>query len=228
MRKTPTLSVSMIPRETGLGGFYLALHLFVLPGLLSALLPGANGAQLNFVFYLVNFLAVLGIFHSFLKDSVENAIKHHARVLLTAGLGFLGYWALSQGVRMGLTRLYPDFANVNDQSIAALSREGFLLMAVGTVLLVPLAEECLYRGLIFRGLHAQSRLLAYLLSTLAFCTIHVLGYLGAFDSKLLVLCFLQYIPAGLCLAWAYETADTIFAPVLIHTAVNALGILSLR
>ena len=36
--------------------------------------------------------------------------------------------------------------------------------------------------------------------------------------------FLQYLPAGLCLAWAYTKADTIFAPILIHAAVNAVSI----
>ena len=36
--------------------------------------------------------------------------------------------------------------------------------------------------------------------------------------------FLQYLPAGLCLAWAYTKADTIFAPILIHAIINAVSI----
>jgi membrane protease YdiL (CAAX protease family) len=56
----------------------------------------------------------------------------------------------------------------------------------------------------------------------------VLGYIGSADLLTLALCFLQYIPAGLCLAWAYDASGSIFAPVLIHTVINALGILSLR
>ena len=58
--------------------------------------------------------------------------------------------------------------------------------------------------------------------------IHVMGYIGQFDWLTLVLCFLQYIPAGLWLAWAYEKSDSIFAPMLIHTAINAIGIYAMR
>ena len=44
----------------------------------------------------------------------------------------------------------------------------------------------------------------------------------------LFLSFLQYVPAGLCLAWSYEKADSIWAPILIHIAVNQMGNLAMR
>ena len=40
----------------------------------------------------------------------------------------------------------------------------------------------------------------------------------------LVLCFIQYLPAGLCLAWTYTKADNIIAPVLVHGIINAIAI----
>ena len=45
---------------------------------------------------------------------------------------------------------------------------------------------------------------------------------------LLLLCLLQYIPAGLFLAWSYARCNTIVAPVLIHMTVNAMGLYILR
>ena len=67
----------------------------------------------------------------------------------------------------------------------------------------------------------------YILSALVFCAIHVISYIGSADPLTLVLCFVQYLPASLCLAWAYTEADNIFAPILIHIAVNTMSILAL-
>ena len=44
----------------------------------------------------------------------------------------------------------------------------------------------------------------------------------------LLLCFVQYLPAGLCLGWAYARADSIFAPTLMHMIINLIGMLAMR
>ena len=44
----------------------------------------------------------------------------------------------------------------------------------------------------------------------------------------LLLCFCQYIPAGICLGWAYAKSGTIWCPVLIHMTVNQIGMLFMR
>ena len=67
-----------------------------------------------------------------------------------------------------------------------------------------------------------------LLSVFVFAAVHVVGYIGQWDTLTLVLCFVQYIPAGLCLAWSYTRSDTIFAPILIHAAINFIAIRGLR
>ena len=123
---------------------------------------------------------------------------------------------------------YPDFANVNDASIATMMGEHFVITAVGTVLLVPITEELLYRGVVFRGLYERSPRLAWVVSTAVFAFIHVMGFIGSADLMTICLCFIQYIPAALVLAWSYGKTDSILTPVLIHTAVNLVGILSLR
>jgi membrane protease YdiL (CAAX protease family) len=39
-----------------------------------------------------------------------------------------------------------------------------------------------------------------------------------------VIAVIQYIPAGIWLAWSYLKGDTIFVPILIHAAVNYITI----
>ena len=122
----------------------------------------------------------------------------------------------------------PDFFNVNDSAISTMVDQNTDLMAIGTILLAPVAEELFYRGLIFRGFYNKKPILGYLVSTLAFASLHVVGYIGLYSPLHLLLCLLQYIPAGICLGWAYAKTDCIFAPILMHIAINQIGILSMR
>ena len=71
-----------------------------------------------------------------------------------------------------------------------------------------------------------SRFWAYAISAAVFCAVHVLSYVGRYEPALLALNFLQYLPAGLILAWAYEKSGSILCPILIHMGVNALGMAS--
>ena len=127
-----------------------------------------------------------------------------------------------------ITQLDPGYANYNDASIAAMSRSSLFLMFIGTVVLVPPFEECMFRGLIFRNLYGKSPVIAYLVSIAAFAAIHILGYLGMYTPLEIAMACLQYLPAGLCLAWAYTRADTIFAPIVIHAVINYLSLRALR
>ena len=143
-------------------------------------------------------------------------------------LGFVGYWVATRGLSTLVGLLFPGFANINDQSIAALAGSHYVLMVIGTVLLVPTAEEVLFRGVVFGSIRRKSRLWAYVVSVTVFAFVHISGYLAVGDWLRLVLSFVQYIPAGLFLAWSYEKADSVFAPIVIHTAVNAIGIYAMR
>ena len=219
-------------REALLGGIYLAVNILVLPRLFPLVhnLLGAplGAAQLNFIFFCVNFLAVIVIFRKFLAASTRDALKVPFPTIWYAILGFFGNRILGEFVTIFCISVYPDFANVNDGSIAVMVQQDFLMMALGTVLLVPLAEEVLYRGLLFRGLFDRSPLAAYLVSTLLFAAIHVTGYIGQYEPVLLLLCFLQYLPAGYCLAFAYHRSGTIAAPIFMHMMTNISAISAMR
>ncbi len=230
MRKT--LHISMTERELSLGTMYLALELFILPLLLqrlNSLLPTAlTPAQLNFCFFCLNFVCLLVFCHSFLWRSVKHTFRNFWR-FLTGLLGGGMFYALSGfAVAAVIVTFFPDFQNVNDASVAAMYRAEPELMTLGTVFLVPFAEELLYRGVLFQGLHRRSRTAAYVVSVSVFCMIHVVSYLGQADLQTLLICLMQYIPPALVLAWIYERADSIYAPMLIHAVINALGIYAVR
>lgn len=227
-----TLSISLTPAERILGLAYIPVQILFLPAILvqgNLLLNNPlTEVQLNFVLFCLDFICVTVIFHRFLLQSAKLALNTPWQVLRYAGAGLLLYWIGSFIVSYFIVAVYPDFSNVNDSSIAELTQQNYTLMSVGTVLLVPITEELLYRGVVFGSIYKRSRIAAYAVSVLVFAALHVVGYIGFYEPVHLLLCFLQYIPAGLCLAWAYVMADTIWAPILMHIAINQMGVLAMR
>lgn len=222
----------MPPNESVFGLIYFLLQLLVVPGIVLAvnmMLPvPASETMVNFIFFAINFAAVLVIFRKFLTANFGVLREHPWYVLRYAGIGFLIYMAGNGIFSLLITFVAPDFSNINDASITEMVQENYGLMTVGTVLLVPVAEECFYRGLIFRNIYDKSPVWAYIVSMALFSLAHVLGYVIMADLKTLILCFFQYLPAGFALAWSYRHGGSIFAPVLIHMAVNQAGMLFMR
>lgn len=226
------LSVSLTHSEFFWGWIWLAVQLIVLPTVLEAcnLLLGTplSIAELNFVSFCINFIAVAVIFRKLLLNCGKIALSQPWRCLRAAGIGLMLYWLLSYLYGIVLYFVSPDFTNVNDSSVGAMVAENYELLAFGTVLLVPVAEETLFRGLIFGSLYNRNRFWAYTVSVVAFAALHVIGYIGYYPAMQLLLCFLQYIPASISLAWAYTKADSIWAPILMHITINQIAILSMR
>lgn len=228
MTKMRTNSPCPSGQETAWGLCYLAFQMLFLPSALfwvNGQLPiPLSDPELNFFYYIVNFLAVLLIFHDFLARSLHQLLNHPIDALQAAILGFVAYYVCYYAIDALVSLLVPGYTNYNDESIAALSRGNYFLTFLGTVVLVPLAEECFYRGLIFRNLYKKSHWAAYCISIAAFACIHILGYVGQYSARELIIAVIQYIPAGLWLAWSYIKGDTIFVPVVIHAAVNFITI----
>ncbi len=227
-----TRSPQLSRNETIAGWSYYAFSMLALPIVLqyvnAALGYPLNEAKLNFVFYTANFAACVMIFRRLLKLNLQIAVRRIFPVLWYALLGYLGYSALTGILTTLIRTLIPGFANVNDMSIAAMAGKELTLMAIGTVVLVPVAEELFYRGLMLRQLAGTSRILAYCVSMGVFALVHVVGYIGVYKPLTLLLCFVQYLPAGYCLAWCYANTGTIVTPILMHMIVNAYGLANLR
>ena len=219
-------------RETAWGWRYLAFEIVFLGYFLSIAihffrLPWGS-AELNLSYFFLNFAVALVIFRQYLRTSVMTAVKRIPVILITAVGGFFLYQILSTAVSLAIVFIDPTFYNVNNENLSGISQKYYGLTAFCTVILVPITEELLHRGAVFGGLYRKNRIAAYAVSTLLFALVHITAYIGYFGPKTLLLCYLQYIPAGLCLAASYDLTGCIVTPILIHTAINAVGILAMR
>lgn len=224
--------VSMSPAEKKLGWFYWAFQLLILPVAI-VLLNSHFGmplteTEVNLLYFGLNFLPLVLIFHKFIFHSCKAGLTRPLRTLWFALIGFVLYMLCSYAANWLVFYLEPDFVNMNDDSIFLMLEENYSLTVLGVVLLAPIAEELMYRGLIFGTLYSRSRFLAYLVSALLFAVVHVAGYITLYEPFELLLCTLQYLPAGLCLGWAYTRTGSILTPVLIHITVNQIAISTMR
>ena len=219
-------------RETLWGGIYLILYISILPLALPLammlLFPQLDSAQVNFVYFTMNFAAVTVIFRKYLIQSFRDATHVPFATLRYALLGYLGSMLLSGLLDSFIISLYPDFMNVNDSNIGSMVQQNYTLMAIGAVILAPITEELLFRGLIFRGLYDRSPAAAHILTMVLFSLIHVSGYVGMYDIKLLFFCFLQYLPAAYCLNFAYRYSGSIISPILMHMLTNLVALSAMR
>ena len=226
------LTVPMRKHELLLGWIYFVLQATVLPIVIvfANLLLGnpLSEAELNFLFFFMNFACIAFIFWRFLLENAKTAFSDIVGLIASVVISFGLYWILSIAISILNVIIYPEFSNVNDESIGALVQENTGLISFATILLVPITEEVLYRGLVFRGLYNRSRCAGFAVSTLVFAAVHVVGYIGLYEPMHLLLCFLQYLPAGICLGLAYAMSNFIWAPILIHISINMIGILAMR
>ncbi len=229
----PTLAPPTLRRdETILGWVYFAFQTTVLPSLLISinglLRKPASQAEVNFTYFLLNFLATVWIYHRFLAGAFKQVKSHPADFLQGVVLGLAAYWACFLLTTKAIYLLDPSYVNQNDASISGMTQGSYYLMLVGTVILAPLAEECVFRGLIFRGLWRTSPTWAYLMSMAAFSAVHLVSYIGVYTPLELTLAFLQYLPAGLCLGWCYVKSGSIYGPIVMHALINLYSLNLLR
>lgn len=229
-----TLYVTMSAREKRLGWLWFGCFVLILTPL-AIVWPGAVAV---FAKAALSFAAAVLIFRDFLRDSFRVPLTTTGQILLKALLGLivssvatiamndLFYFYLPE--YFAYTDFGPMYYNVNEAAFAALTAEHFWPMTLAFVVLMPIGEELLFRGLLFGSLYRRSRWLAHLVSVALFAFLPTLGLIGNYPTLYIVMNFLQYVPLGLVLGWMYTSTETIVTPIVLRMVLHAVAICSMR
>ena len=207
--------------------FYVVLLGWGIQWLSELLGLGLTELQVNVTFFVINCVMIWVIFHNFLIRSFR-AIRFWELVQALI-LGFCLYYAGNLLFGWIVSLLDLTITSFNDETILGLISQNKWVMVICSVLLAPIVEETLVRGLLFGVLRRRSRMLAYAVTIVFFAVMHVWQYLLVYDFKAVLLAALQYIPAGIALGWTYEKSNTVWAPIFLHMTINAIsmGIISI-
>lgn len=206
---------------------YNFLISFLLEGIFRLLNIQYNTALLNCVYFFVNFGVTIIIFRRFLAYSLPVVADHPLRFLKGMVIGFLTYLVLS----VCLTALVEFFGiNAwvpNDDTVVEIAGVSYKVMWVGAVLLAPMTEETLVRGLIFGNIRKKNRTLAYIITAIVFALMHTLPYVMQMDILTFGYNILVYGLPSVALCLSYEYSGAIWAPIALHMIINLMGMSAL-
>lgn len=171
--------------------------------------------QYNVQITAISSLLMLPLAYYFLYERQQRQIYRAfqvCRMLLVIPFGI----ALCIGVNMlimisGLPQLFPAY-----YQLAESIYQGKLLFEILAVGVLPaMAEELIYRGILYKGFRK-------------FVPVVAANLLSAFVFGLMHMNMVQFVYAfvlGAAFAWVYERYKTLWAPVLMHMSANVFSVL---
>ena len=201
-----------MPRGARIAGWvYLPVHVFVLPLTLGAVLAAVLGELpsdivCNVWYYLIGLVFTLAVMWRFLHrsyDTMAGSILRCIGKMLAA---------------------YGELPVPNNDAVSGLAKVDYKRMIAVAVLMAPLVEECLFRGVVFGTIRPHSRFWAYAVSIALFSLYHVWQYVVMYGDPKLLLSALAYVPVSAALTFCYEQTRSIWPPVFFHMCINALSL----
>ena len=217
----------MTRAQTALGFLYLPFYLVLTPWLLRFLAElleiRLDKSTLNLLYFSVNLVFVLLVYHRFLLKSFRGFTENFWLFIQTLILGFALYFCANAVVKPLLAPLLGDGTTVNDTVVSDLVRRQPALMLFFTVAAAPMVEEVLVRGVVFGTIHRKNRIAAYVVSALLFAFMHTWQYAAVLSIPRLLANGAVYLAPAVALGWTYEKSGTILCPILLHAIINALA-----
>lgn len=175
-------------------------------------------AEANVIYYSLLFAICLFLFWRFLKEDFQSLMDWLPENTAGILLGLAG-----AGVMNMLLRLLPF--PVSDP-IPAQYAEEFGAAPIPTLvlllLLIPLVEETLFRGLLFGQFRGYSRPLAYVITSIFYALAAVWRYaLERGDARYLLLSVV-YLPLSIACTWCYDNGGSVWATAFLHAGLNGI------
>lgn len=225
MRGKSYMHTALTRAETVFGWLYLPIYLLFLPSALTSLLRALQLDLTTFSFNMlcsgINLAVIVIGFRRFLSQRFFGGSfwRFVQACILGAVMHYVGSWLigfLADQFRQVLPRY-------NNDVIDSFVQTSPNIMLAVTILVAPIVEETLFRGVVFGSLCRHSRVLAYAASVLLFAFLHSWQFFFTKPVWDVILSTILYLPAGIALAWTYDRADTIWAPITLHAVINAVA-----
>lgn len=175
-------------------------------------------AEANVLYYAVLFTLCLFIFWDFLKKDFLGLLSWLPENLAVAAVGLL----LAGGLYAVLSLLpFPVSDPISLQYAQEFRAAPAPTLAL-ILLLIPVVEETVFRGLILGNLRPYSRPLALGFSAVLYALAMVWRYaLDLSDPRYLLLAIL-YLPMSAALCWCYDRGGSIWSCVVLHGGFNGM------
>ncbi len=212
------------PRESLLGWLFVPVFTFLVPLLLGAVVSWwpvpVSEVQRSTVYSLIGFLFVVVFLRRFLKADWIAFWDRKRLTLLTLLLTHLINILLSFAIAALTVAFWQDGAETFVSEIPGLSGTQPEGMFTALVLLAPLAEETLFRGIVFGTLRRRSRAAAYIVSIALFAVYSVWQTAAANPGVSFLFLAITTVPVGAAAAFCYERTQCVWAAALYRALLS--------
>lgn len=218
----------MTRRERTRGILFFALYFVVFPPLKMAIewfLDDKFGLYLSAavssaVYYYIMTVLTMWVFWSFMEHGLDILKKHPKENAVAFLSGFAGAIVLDLLIHL-LPWPMENPGHITWKAEYAYSPAATILIVV---ILMPVIEEVLFRGLLFGSVRRHNRVLAWILSVGLFMLYNVWPFAAVYGDLSYLIIALQYLPAALMLTWCYDRGGSIWSPVALHIVWNAVAL----
>ena len=218
--------------ERIVGGIFFLLYLIVFPLLMGWIFRGVefllgislSPAEENALYYYIAFILTILIFYNFIGKTTHRFFSGLGHTLAAAGAGIVAFYGFNELLFRLTAVVLGNQLNLNDITISAQIHDAPRPTLLIVIFLAPFVEEVLFRGYVFGMFRGHSRILAWGVSCLLFAFLHVWQFTTGPWTLWTAVLLVQYLVPGLVLAWTYERCGSLWGPILLHMAVNALSV----
>ncbi len=179
-------------------------------------------AEANVVYYTFLFALTLFVFWSFLKQNFIELLDWLPENLFGIVVGLAGAGMLYLLVSL-LPFPVPDPISLQYAAQFAIAP---VPTAVLVLILIPVVEETVFRGLIFGKLRNYSRPMALVVSALLYAVACVWRYALDYSDPRYLLLAVLYLPMSIALTWCYDNGGSVWGAVVLHSAINGTILLA--
>lgn len=224
MKKPGGFSLPMSKAEVIVGWVWVFVHVFALGYLVNAasvLCARFFGSPLTDVQKEIMYFAVSTAFivltmWNYLRISIGDLARNTFDALSAVAIGYAVMILLVWLIRLVVGLVFPG---ASLPSGVRLNPGAFWVVGI---ILAPIAEEVLFRGVVFGFIREQNAVAAYIISAFLFSLYHMWeGILAGFNPAMLWALVL-WVPASIVLGWSYARGRTVLAPIVLHVLLNAL------
>lgn len=226
----PRRREQMTTDERRRGWVFFAAYTFILPWLVGLVRFAAESiwafslgdAAANLIYHLLVTILLGLVFWTYLETAWKILREFLPENLIALGIGLMIWISLRW-----LVGLLP--LPLTDPTGGAYAME-FSLSPIVTVivyvLLMPIAEEVLYRGLLFGTIKQRHRVLAYVITVVVFALSSVWPLAISAGDLRYFWNALEYVPMALALCWCYDKGGSIYTPIILHWVIHAVTLVA--
>ena len=209
---------------------WIPVHIIILPNILGLLNRAGriDVTTANLVLYAAGMLYMFILLGRFLRREFDPLCDRPFFCLLQVAGSYVAMLFFNAAFAAILLLISGEdiIANPNNQAVTGLAESSPGIINATGIFLAPVVEEMMFRAGIFGTIRRKKRVLAYIVSMLAFGIYHVWAYLP--ENPLYLLFIIQYLPVSWLLCRCYEKTNTIWTPVFLHMLINAVSMAAIE